>query len=127
MLRALRRLASTVKVTWVLPNSREVEVDAVLGDDLLKIAHAHGIDLEGACEGSLACSTCHVILEDKVYDTLPEPVPDEEDMLDLAYGLTPTSRLGCQVKVTEEMAGMRVMLPTATRNLYVDGHKPKPH
>jgi ferredoxin len=127
MLRGLRRLVTTVKITWVLPNATEVEVNAKVGDDLLKIAHAHGIELEGACEGSLACSTCHVILQDEVYDALPEPVPDEEDMLDSAYGLTPTSRLGCQVKVTGEMTGMRVKLPSATRNLYVDGHKPKPH
>jgi 2Fe-2S ferredoxin len=116
MLRGLRRLAATVKTTWVLPNATEVEVDAVVGDDLLKIAHANGIELEGACEGSLACSTCHVILQDEVYDALPEPVPDEEDMLDLAYCLTQTSRLGCQVKVTGDMTGMRVKLPTTARN-----------
>lgn len=127
MLRTLRRLTSTVKIAWVLPDESVVEVDAAVGDNLLKIAHAHQIELEGACEGSLACSTCHVILDDAVYDSLPEPVPDEEDMLDLAYGLTPTSRLGCQIIVTSQMAGMRVRIPSATRNLYVDGHKPKPH
>lgn len=120
MLRVVQRLASTVKIAWVLPHRQEVEVDAVVGDDLLKVAHAHHIDLEGACEGSLACSTCHVILEDSVFATLPEPVPDEEDMLDLAYCLTSTSRLGCQIKVTLSMEGTRVKLPTAPRNQYKD-------
>jgi ferredoxin-2, mitochondrial len=62
-----------------------------------------------------------------VYDSLPYPSEDEEDMLDLAYGLEPTSRLGCQVKLTEEMDGVEVRIPQATRNFYVDGHVPQPH
>ena len=66
-------------------------------------------------------------MEDKIYDELPYPEEEEEDLLDLAFGLTFTSRLGCQVFVTKEMEGMKVKLPTATRNFYVDGHKPKPH
>ena len=53
------------------------------------------MDLEGACEASLACSTCHVILEEGIYEGLPEAEEEEEDLLDLAYGLTYTSRLGC--------------------------------
>lgn len=74
-----------------------------------------------------ACSTCHCILPRTVYDTLPDPSEDEEDMLDMAFGLTETSRLGCQVIVTAEMEGIVVEMPKATRNFYVDGHKPKPH
>ena len=85
----------------------------------------------GACEGSLACSTCHVIVVDPaVYAQLPEPSDEENDMLDLAFGLTETSRLGCQVKVEDAIGGdgrLRVRLPTATRNMAVDGYKPKPH
>ena len=65
------------------------------GESLLDVAHNNGIDLEGACESSLACSTCHVILEPAIYDSLGEPCEEEEDLLDLAYGLTHTSRLGC--------------------------------
>ncbi|GJD09947.1 Adrenodoxin-like protein 2, mitochondrial [Galdieria sulphuraria] len=61
------------------------------------LAHEHDIDLEGACEGSLACSTCHVYLDEKSYNKLPEPSDDENDMLDLAFGLTEYSRLGCQL------------------------------
>jgi len=77
--------------------------------------------LIGACEGSVACSTCHVILPPEYYDLLPEPEDDENDMLDMAFGLTDTSRLGCQVKLTKELDGMTCTLPAATRNMFVDG------
>ena len=87
------------------------------------MAHNNGVDLEGACESSLACSTCHVILTDDVYDSLEEPCEEEEDLLDLAYGLTHTSRLGCQIKLTRDMENMVVKLPSATRNFYVDVKK----
>ena len=87
------------------------------------MAHNNGIDLEGACESSLACSTCHVILAQEVYDDLDEPCEEEEDLLDLAYGLTHTSRLGCQVMVTRDMEKMVVKLPSSTRNFYVDKSK----
>jgi len=93
------------------------------GDDILSIAHEHDIDLEGACEGSVACSTCHVILPEEYYNLLPEPEDDENDMLDMAFGLTDTSRLGCQVKVTRELDGITCTLPSATRNMFVDGKK----
>jgi len=75
----------------------------------------------GACEGSVACSTCHVILSPEHYDLLPEPEDDENDMLDMAFGLSDTSRLGCQVKLTRELDGMTATLPAATRNMFVDG------
>lgn len=78
----------------------------------------------GACEGSIACSTCHVILDEDTFYKLEEPGDDENDMLDLAFGLTDTSRLGCQVKVSKDMDGIAVQLPSATRNMYVDGAKP---
>ncbi|KAH7929293.1 ferredoxin [Leucogyrophana mollusca] len=97
------------------------------GDDILSLAHEHDIDLEGACEGSVACSTCHVILSPEHYDLLPEPSDDENDMLDMAFGLTDTSRLGCQVELTREMDGMTATLPSATRNMFVDGKKPTHH
>ena len=93
------------------------EIDAPLGLSVLEIAHKNGIDIEGACEGSLACSTCHVIVDPEWYDLLKEASDDEEDMLDLAFGLTATSRLGCQIIITEELDGLVVRLPTTTRNL----------
>ncbi|KAG7092125.1 hypothetical protein E1B28_008499 [Marasmius oreades] len=100
-------------------------VEANEGDDLLSIAHEYDIDLEGACERSVACSTCHVILEPEIYDKLPEPEDDENDMLDMAFGLTDTSRLGCQVYMKKELDGLTVTLPSATRNMFVDGKKPR--
>jgi len=102
-------------------------VEAHVGDDILSIAHEHDIDLEGACEGSVACSTCHVILSPEHYDLLAGPEDDENDMLDMAFGLSDTSRLGCQVKLTRELDGMAVTLPAATRNMFVDGKKPTRH
>jgi len=96
------------------------EVDAPLGLSVLEIAHKNDIDIEGACEGSLACSTCHVIVEKDWFDKLGEASEDEEDMLDLAFGLTHTSRLGCQIKMSEELDGLVVKLPAATRNMMVD-------
>ena len=103
--------------------NEEIWVNAREGESVLDVAHNNHIDLEGACESSLACSTCHVILDSEIYDTLEEPCEEEEDLLDLAFGLTHTSRLGCQVKVTREMEGMTVKLPSATRNFYVDKTK----
>ena len=93
------------------------DVEAPLGGSVLEIAHKHGVDIEGACEGSLACSTCHVIVDPEWYELLKEASEDEEDMLDLAFGLTATSRLGCQIIITEELDGLVVKLPASTRNL----------
>jgi 2Fe-2S ferredoxin len=108
------------KMTFVTPEGNRQEVEAPLGISVLEIAHRHGIDLEGACEGSLACSTCHVIIDPEWYDLLHEATEDEEDMLDLAFGLTRTSRLGCQIMMTNELDGLTVHLPAATRNMMVD-------
>lgn len=85
------------------------------------------IPIEGACEGACACSTCHVILSDKLYRALPDPDDDEEDMLDLAPDLQDTSRLGCQCIINEKYAGEEIRLPAHTLNFYVDGHEPTPH
>jgi 2Fe-2S ferredoxin len=83
---------------------------------VLEIAHRHNVDIEGACEGSLACSTCHVVVSPEWFDLLKDPSEDEEDMLDLAFGLTKTSRLGCQIIISEEMDGLTVSLPAGTSN-----------
>ncbi|MAN79108.1 MAG: 2Fe-2S ferredoxin [Rhodospirillaceae bacterium] len=108
------------KMTFVLPDGTPKEVDAPEGLSVLEVAHRNGIDLEGACEGSLACSTCHVIVDPNDFDKLDEPSENEEDMLDLAFGLTHTSRLGCQIVMSEELDGLKVSLPKATRNMMVD-------
>lgn len=110
--------AEKIKVIFI-ENDKETEVEALVGLSILEVAHNNDIDLEGACEGSLACATCHVVLEEKIYNNLEEPEEAEEDMLDLAFGLTHTSRLGCQIILTKELDGMRVKLPSATRNINV--------
>lgn len=117
-----------ISVTFVNKDGEETEIQVPLGMSMLEAAHENDIELEGACEGSLACSTCHVIvMEEELYKKLPEPSDEENDMLDLAFGLTETSRLGCQVIAKPELNGMRLALPAATRNFAVDGHVPKPH
>ena len=108
------------KMMFILKDGSRKEVDAPLGLSVLEIAHRNHIGIEGACEGSLACSTCHVIVEKQWFDKLDTASEDEEDMLDLAFGLTHTSRLGCQIKMSEELDGLVVKLPAATRNMMVD-------
>jgi 2Fe-2S ferredoxin len=105
------------KMTFIERDGTRREVDAPLGLSVLEIAHRNDIDIEGACEGSLACSTCHVVVDPEWYELLKEASEDEEDMLDLAFGLTTTSRLGCQIIITEELDGLIVKLPSSTRNL----------
>jgi ferredoxin, 2Fe-2S len=105
------------KMVFIEINGTRREVEAPLGTSVLEVARRHDIDIEGACEGSLACSTCHVIVDPDWYDLLQEASEDEEDMLDLAFNLTKTSRLGCQIVITEELDGLTVRLPAATRNL----------
>ncbi|CAO3416894.1 ferredoxin family 2Fe-2S iron-sulfur cluster binding protein [Azospirillum doebereinerae] len=104
------------KMTFIETDGNRREVEAPLGLSVLEIAHKHSLDLEGACEGSLACSTCHVVIEPEWYDVLPDAAEDEEDMLDLAFGLTKTSRLGCQIIMTEELDGLTVRLPGGSNN-----------
>jgi ferredoxin, 2Fe-2S len=104
------------KITFVEPNGTRREIESPAGYSLLEIAHKNDIDIEGACEGSLACSTCHVIVDPDWYTRLEKPTEDEEDMLDLAYGLTKTSRLGCQIVLTDKLDGLVVKLPSGTRN-----------
>jgi len=103
------------------------ELDVPVGTSVLSVAHSNEIDLEGACEGSLACSTCHVYVDEPTFERLPEACDDELDMLDLAFGLRENSRLGCQVICDDTTDGMVVTLPAATRNMAVDGYVPKPH
>ena len=108
------------KIIFIEPNGDEKTIEAENGLSLLEVAHNNGIDLEGACEGSLACSTCHIIVEKNFFDNLPEPTEEEEDMLDLAFGLTHTSRLGCQIIINDKLEGMKVRIPSGTRNMNVE-------
>ena len=105
------------RLTFIHRDGRAQTVEAKAGHTLLEIAHAHGVDLEGACEGSLSCSTCHLVIDGDWYAKLPDASEEEQDMLDLAAGLTRTSRLGCQILMTEPLDGMVVRLPSSVRNM----------
>ncbi len=94
-----------------------LEAVAESGKSILDIAHDNDIDMEGACESCMACSTCHVIVDAAFADLLPPPSEEEDDMLDLAYGLTLNSRLGCQIILTDKLDGIIVRLPPETRNM----------
>jgi ferredoxin, 2Fe-2S len=105
------------KMIFVNRDGTRSEVDAPVGLSLLEIARRNGIAVEGACEGSLACSTCHLVIDAADYERLPPASEDEEDMLDLAFELTSTSRLGCQIVMSEELDGLVAALPKSVRNL----------
>ena len=98
-------------MTFIERNGDARQVEAPVGLSVLEIAHRHGVDLEGACEGSLACATCHVVVDPAWAPKLAAPTEDEEDMLDLAFGLEKTSRLGCQLVITAALDGLVVRLP----------------
>uniref|UniRef100_A0A8D2MXZ3 Adrenal ferredoxin n=1 Tax=Zonotrichia albicollis TaxID=44394 RepID=A0A8D2MXZ3_ZONAL len=85
------------------------------GDSLLDVVVDNNLDIDGfgACEGTLACSTCHLIFEDHIFEKLDAITDEEMDMLDLAYGLTETSRLGCQICLKKSMNDMTVRVPEA--------------
>ncbi|GEQ68262.1 hypothetical protein JCM33374_g1929 [Metschnikowia sp. JCM 33374] len=106
-----------LNITFISKDGVQETFQVAEGDNILDIAQANNLDMEGACGGSCACSTCHVIVDPEYYDEIPEPDDDENDMLDLAFGLTETSRLGCQIKMSKELDGIRIALPAMTRNL----------
>lgn len=81
---------STVKITYIEADGVEKVVEAEVGKNLMEVAHDNNVELEGACGGELACSTCHLIFEKEIYDTLPEKKEEEDDMLDLAFEVTET-------------------------------------
>ncbi len=104
----------TVTLHFKMRLGEKRTVQAKLGDNLLDVIIDNDVDIDGfgACEGTLACSTCHLIFNEQNYEALPEKPTDEElDMLDLAFGLRDTSRLGCQVIVTADMDGWEIHVP----------------
>ena len=103
-------------MVFIERDGTQKEVEAPLGLSVLEIAHRNSVDIEGACEGSLACSTCHVIVDGEWFGKLTKPTEDEEDMLDLAFDLQETSRLGCQLIMTDALDGLVVKLPAGSRN-----------
>lgn len=117
---ALRAFASskTVDVLFVeeaVP--KQIKVKASVGSSILEVARSNNVQLEGACEGGCACATCHVIIDKEHYNTFHKPEQNEEDCLDNAFGLTNTSRLGCQTIITDKCGGCTITIPSATRNV----------
>ena len=86
---------------------------------MLEVAQNAGMPLEGTCEGQMACSTCHVIVADEWFDKLAPAAPEEEDMLDLAAGVARTSRLSCQIDLTEALDGIEVRIPGVSRDMQI--------
>lgn len=116
-----------VNITYITKDGNRVKVRGKVGDNVLYLAHRYGVEMEGACEASLACTTCHCYVIGDYLAKLPEATEKEEDLLDLAPFLKENSRLGCQIILTKDLEGIELQLPSVTRNFYVDGHKPKPH
>lgn len=127
--RGLKRRANGTgrrKITFVDKEAQSHTFAVADGDNLLDIAQAHDLEMEGACGGSCACSTCHVVVAGSdYYDRMDEPTDEENDMLDLAFGLQETSRLGCQVKMSRQLDGLVVRLPSMTRNLQASDFEKK--
>ena len=103
------------KIKFIFDDGEVKEVEAPNGLSVMEIAHQNDIyEIEGACGGSLSCATCHVVVDKNFYDILEEVIPkkeDEDDMLDLAFGLTKTSRLSCQIIMQDRFDGLTVKIP----------------
>ncbi|HWV12443.1 MAG TPA: 2Fe-2S iron-sulfur cluster-binding protein [Sphingobium sp.] len=107
-----------VRVTFVSADGENKrEVDAAAGSVLLEVAQAAGQPLEGTCEGQMACSTCHVIVEAEDFPRLSPASEAEEDMLDLAAAATRTSRLSCQIILDDKLDGLTVRMPGESYNM----------
>lgn len=106
-----------VRVTFVTPQGEKIAAEGAAGTRLLELGQAKGMPLEGTCEGQMACSTCHVVIDPDWFDKIPAAADDEEDMLDLAAGVTRTSRLSCQIELTEEIDGLVVHIPAEARDM----------
>lgn len=113
------RSDNKITVHFVNRDGEKITVKGSPGDSLLDLVINEDLDFDGfgACEGTLACSTCHLIFDEEMYKKLG-PVTDEEmDMLDLAYGLTDTSRLGCQICLTKSLEGMVARVPESVADI----------
>ncbi|NNC52060.1 MAG: 2Fe-2S iron-sulfur cluster binding domain-containing protein [Erythrobacter sp.] len=106
-----------MKITFITSEGDRVDASGKDGDTLLRAAQAAGMPLEGTCEGQMACSTCHVVIDKDWFDRLPEASEEEEDMLDLAAGVRRTSRLSCQIVLGEELDGLTVSIPAESHDM----------
>lgn len=106
-----------IKVTFISATGDRAQALAKPGQRLLEVAQNADQPLEGTCEGQMACSTCHVIVAPDWFGRLPRASEDEEDMLDLAAGVARTSRLACQIELSEALDGLEVRMPGESRNM----------
>lgn len=106
-----------IRVRFITADGKEIDAVASPGQSLLDLGQAAGLPLEGTCEGQMACSTCHVIVDALWFDSLPRASEDEEDMIDLAAGATRTSRLSCQITLTPEHDGLIVRVPAESHDM----------
>ncbi|XP_056640163.1 adrenodoxin-like protein 2, mitochondrial [Diorhabda carinulata] len=107
-----------IEITFVKANGTKIKTKAKVGENILDVVINNHIDIDGfgACEGTLTCSTCHLIFKQENFDSLPPATDEELDMLDLAYDLTDTSRLGCQVYLDEKCDGMELKVPATVHD-----------
>ncbi len=106
-----------VQVEFLTPGGDRVQARGADGASLLEVAQGVGMPLEGTCEGQMACSTCHVVVSAEWFALLPPASADEEDMLDLAAGVARTSRLSCQIELTDALDGLEVRIPQESRDM----------
>jgi len=106
-----------VQVEFLTTDGGRIKAQGSAGISLLEVAQGAGMPLEGTCEGQMACSTCHVVVAPDWFARLPPASSDEEDMLDLAAAVTATSRLSCQICLTEELDGLLVRIPGESRDM----------
>lgn len=107
----------SVAVTFITEKGERVGATGQIGERLLELGQNAGMPLEGTCEGQMACSTCHVIVVSEWFDRLAPASDDEEDMLDLATGVTRTSRLSCQIRLDAALDGLEVRIPGEARDM----------
>ncbi|MGC1271884.1 MAG: 2Fe-2S iron-sulfur cluster-binding protein [Croceibacterium sp.] len=106
-----------IRVTFITRGGDRIAAEGAVGSSLLDVAQAAGMPLEGTCEGQMACSTCHVIVAPEWFAKLPRASEDEEDMLDLAAGACRTSRLSCQIDLTDQLDGLEVRIPPDSHDM----------
>lgn len=100
------------KITYVAFDGTRFDVDAETGSTVMENAIRNSVPgIEAECGGACACATCHVYVDDEWAATVGTPEPMEEDMLDFAYDVRPTSRLSCQIRVADELDGLVVHVP----------------
>ncbi|MCJ2177968.1 2Fe-2S iron-sulfur cluster-binding protein [Novosphingobium album (ex Hu et al. 2023)] len=108
-----------LNVLFVTADGSKVPAQAEPGARLLEVGQNAGMPLEGTCEGQMACSTCHVIIAPDWFDKLPPASMEEEDMLDLAAGVARTSRLSCQIELTDALDGIEVRIPGMSHDMQI--------